>query len=477
MDLNKILQELEKYFGKSDNNHDNNDNHNNNKVIEWLNPEKLVEKCHLNLNTTKNDEDVINMFKKVIQYSVKTNHKMFFNQLFASTNKYTSLSELVVTILNPSMYTYEMAPVFTMMEKILFDRILELFSYQGGDIHIMPGGSMSNVLAIHMARYNFEPKIKEEGIFGFLNRCKIYVSQDSHYSFLKGAMFIGFGKKHIVKIKSNSGRMDINLLEDRILTDIKNNYVPLMIVGTVGTTVLGSIDNIGKMGQIANKYKIWFHVDAAWGGALIFSSTLKKKLDGIELSDSLTWNPHKMMGTPLQCSLLMIRNKKVSESCNVIEKKESEYLFQTDKFYDKTFDTGKKYLLCGRRVDILKLWTLWKTKGEEQFGKDIDKIHMLGDYFMNLIRESDCFDLVMEESRDTTNVCFIPKCENKDINMCAKIKEMMVKEGSMMISYQPLTQYNVLNCFRIVFINPNLRKKDLHNVINLLEAYYNEFTK
>jgi len=133
---------------------------------------------------------------------------------------------------------------------------------------------------------------------------------------------------------------------------IENGEIVLMVVATAGTIVYGAIDLIGQISKLCKKYNVWLHVDGSWGGSLILSKDQKHKLRGIYLVDSVTWNPHKMIQVPLQCSVLITSHSGIFERCNSYH---ASYLFQKDKFYDSSYDTGDKYIQCGRKVDILKL--------------------------------------------------------------------------------------------------------------------------
>ncbi|XP_010771194.1 glutamate decarboxylase 2-like [Notothenia coriiceps] len=102
-----------------------------------------------------------------------------------------------------------------------------------------------------------------------------------------------------------------------------------------------------------------FCLQAAWGGGLLMSDRHRMKLQGIERAWSVTWNPHKMMGVPLQCSAILIKKRGLLQGCNEIG---ATYLFQTDKHYDVNYDTGDKSIQCGRHQDVFKLWLMWKAK-------------------------------------------------------------------------------------------------------------------
>ena len=92
-------------------------------------------------------------------------------------------------------------------------------------------------------------------------------------------------------------------------------------------------DSQVSLGNIAKKYNLWLHADCAWGGAVIFSDKYKYLMDGCEMLDSVAYNPHKMLGAPLQASLFMTKHREILHQTNCAA---STYLFQQDKFYDVT---------------------------------------------------------------------------------------------------------------------------------------------
>lgn len=184
-------------------------------------------------------------------------------------------------------------------------------------------------------------------------------------------------------------------------------------------------------------------------------------------ADSVTWNPHKLLAAPQQCSTFLIRHKDVLKAGH---SSNAKYLFQKDKFYDTSYDTGDKHIQCGRRADVLKFWFMWKAKGSYGFEKHIDTLFDNAQYFLELIRKREGFRLVLDKP-ECTNVMFwyepicLRGCENDPDykerlhKVAPKIKERMIKEGSMMVTYQP--QGDFVNFFRIVFQNSALDHKDM----------------
>ena len=105
----------------------------------------------------------------------------------------------------------------------------------------------------------------------------------------------------------------------------------------------GSFDPINAIADVCEEFGIWLHVDAAWGGGLLMSSTHRvDRFAGVERANSLTWNPHKLLGTLLQCSTFHLREKGILNDCNTMK---ARYLFQQDKHYDVSYDTGDKVIV------------------------------------------------------------------------------------------------------------------------------------
>ena len=190
--LKTFTIELEKFFRE---------NESEGKVTQFLQPKELYEK--FDFNTTKkfkNEEEFFESFENIMNYSVNTYKKKFLNQLFSGTDHISVLGDLIGSILNTSLATYEISPVFTLMEQTTLKRFKEIFHFEEGDAFFNPGGSMSNISSIHAARFNFDKNINKNG--NGSNIFRIYTSKDSHYSFSKGAMLLGIGNNNVVKIET-----------------------------------------------------------------------------------------------------------------------------------------------------------------------------------------------------------------------------------------------------------------------------------
>ncbi|XP_037131510.1 glutamate decarboxylase 1 isoform X3 [Syngnathus acus] len=248
--------------------------------------------------------------------------------------------------------------------------------------------------------------------------------------------------------------------------------VPFYVNATAGTTVYGAFDPLNAIADICQRHTLWMHVDAAWGGCLLLSDRHKTKLQGIERAWSVTWNPHKMMGVPLQCSAILIKKKGLLQKCNELG---APYLFQKDKFYDVSYDTGDKSIQCGRHVDVFKLWLVWKAKGTEGFGAQVNKCLGYAKYLYDLLQRRKDFELVFKTKPEHSNVCFwyippslrsMPQGSDRDKRLhqvAPQIKGRLMEKGSVMIGYQPTS--TKVNFFRCIFANPATQHEDIEFLV------------
>ncbi|XP_063590139.1 cysteine sulfinic acid decarboxylase-like [Penaeus indicus] len=403
----------------------------NNKVVEWVEPAELEKQLDLRLG----DEGIthatlLRYLKGVIRFSVKTGHPYFINQLFSSLDVYGLVGQWVTDALNPSVYTYEVAPVFTIMENEVLSNMASIVGYSQHDGLFAPGGSMANMYGMLLARYRRFPEIKRSGVSG-LGRLVAFTSVDAHYSNTKSAMTLGLGADNLVLVNvDEEGRMDVDHLKECIARAKQDGALPFLVTATAGRQTLGQGE--GRHDK-----------EGGGGGTNASSETDSPGRLTVLLESSIT----------------------------------SPFLPQ-DKFYDTKYDVGDKHLQCGRRADVLKFWTMWKAKGTKGLERHIDHLFEMTKFFTDTIREREGFRLVLEPQ--CTNVCFWyepPSLRGKRnheqypqlLNSVApRIKERMVKTGAMMITYQPL--HSRPNFFRLVLQNSQVNAEDMKYFANQIEV-------
>uniref|UniRef100_A0A8B9EB77 Glutamate decarboxylase 1 n=46 Tax=Neognathae TaxID=8825 RepID=A0A8B9EB77_ANSCY len=439
------------------------------KVLDFHHPHQLLEGMEgFNLELSDNPESLEQILvdcRDTLKYGVRTGHPRFFNQLSTGLDIIGLAGEWLTSTANTNMFTYEIAPVFVLMEQITLRKMREIigWSNKDGDGIFSPGGAISNMYSIMAARYKYFPEVKTKGMAA-VPKLVLFTSEHSHYSIKKAGAALGFGTDNVILIKCNESNIS------------KMGYIPLFVNATAGTTVYGAFDPIQEIADICEKYNLWLHVDAAWGGGLLMSRKHRHKLNGIERANSVTWNPHKMMGVLLQCSAILVREKGILQGCNQMC---AGYLFQQDKQYDVSYDTGDKAIQCGRHVDIFKFWLMWKAKGTVGFENQINKCLELAEYLYTKIKNREEFEMVFEGEPEHTNVCFwyippslrgMPDCDERREKLhrvAPKIKALMMESGTTMVGYQP--QGDKVNFFRMVISNPAATKSDIDFLIEEIE--------
>ncbi|XP_014769000.2 acidic amino acid decarboxylase GADL1 [Octopus bimaculoides] len=383
---------------------------NDHRVVEFLHPKEMLNKLQLDIGEKGTNNEVLLQFcEKLINMSVKTGKPGFYNQLYGFVDPYGLAGSWITDSLNTALHTYEVSPAFTMIEHYLIQKVCKMIGFQNGDGMFCPGGAFMNIMSIHLARYRNNNNIKKQGMYN-QERMVVFASEGCHYSSVLAVGFLGIGQENLIKVKTDSkGKMSVKHLQNAVELSLKQGLNPIAVVATAGTTVLGAFDPLSEIADVCAQHNMWLHVDAAWGGFVLMSKKHRYRMAGVERVDSLAWNFHKMGNAPMQCSLLVVKEKGILEKCNSTN---VEYLFQSDKYYDKTFDQGNKTIQCGKKVDNFKLWLMWKARGDAGMAAKMDRVMELSQYLVDQLRAQDDFRLVLPEVSTTYHLQTVyPSCK------------------------------------------------------------------
>jgi sulfinoalanine decarboxylase len=420
-----------------------------------IDPDKLYDSVDLSLNSSAIvDDEFKKVLKDVLISTPKTATNLFFNQLFGGRQSKAVLGDLLAVMLNNSMYTYKVAGPQVGIEQEIIRQSCNLIGYGDQSNGTFPtGGSMSNYMALVMARDAKDPNCRTEGMS---KPMVVYTSKESHYSNGKNASFAGIGKNNIRYISADSkGRMIPEKLEKQIIEDLEEGLLPTYVNVTAGTTVLGAFDPINNIADITEKYGVWLHVDGAYCGSVIFSDHYKHLVTGIERSNSFSYNAHKMIGTPLTCSIILVNDKKhLYDSFS----NQADYLYQTD---GDDFNLGKTSFQCGRRNDALKFWTLWKSVGTNGLKQIVDHQFELAEAAREYIRNNSNYTLYSFD--DSISICF----NYKNIDPSALCTALYQHQ----ITVVGFGSFEEDTFIRLVTINANNEKSDILNFFKILEEF------
>ena len=398
-------------------------------------------------------ESVMGEMERIIEATPRSTSRRFYNQLFGGRDAASTAADMLVPVINTSLYTFKAAGPMTMIEEVIMRHMATKLGFDTPDPEgvFTPGGSISNLLAMLLARNNACPDSRNDGISGRTLTC--YVSKDSHYSIVKNAGILGMGRSNVRLIATDrDGVMNTNLLRDAIENDINDGHQPCCVIATAGTTVLGAFDPIAACGEIAREFKVWYHVDASFGGSAILSEKYKQLLAGVELADSVAWNPHKVMGVPLSAAAFITREPgKLRASLD----ETADYLFQAD---DHAHNPGTRSIQCGRRNDALKVWAAWKHHGDNGYRDRIEHLMGLAQHCARWVDDHDQFALTREPAY--INVCFEVVDKSSEA-----ICDLLRERNELLVGHAKVDGRRII---RVPFVNGQLSTHDVEEMLELI---------
>jgi glutamate/tyrosine decarboxylase-like PLP-dependent enzyme len=218
-------------------------------------------------------------------------------------------ADRIVAAFNPQLATSTTSPAAVEIERHVIGCIARRVGFPSDAAgHFTSGGSEANYTALICALTSATPGFAVDGARAFAGPPVFYVSRESHLAWLKIAHQAGIGRSAVRLVATDGcGRMDAVALGETISRDLASGCLPVMIAATAGTTNAGMIDPLEDSAEIARAHKLWYHVDAAWGGALIASERLRVALAGIEKADSVTIDAHKWFASTMGCGMFITR--------------------------------------------------------------------------------------------------------------------------------------------------------------------------
>eukprot|EP00164_Ancoracysta_twista_P010235 GFYU01015386.1.p1 GENE.GFYU01015386.1~~GFYU01015386.1.p1 ORF type:complete len:496 (-),score=148.58 GFYU01015386.1:53-1540(-) len=456
------------------------------KVVEFLPPKELCQLIGTELPEHGQSYDEIeSTIKTAMKYSVRTGHRRFMDKLYVGSDVIGQMAEWIAAVLNTNVHTYAVAPVFAVMEVELLRQMCKIVGFgENGDGILCPGGSYGNLLCMVLARNTLFPEIRLHGNGD--KRLVAFTSVQAHYSIKRAAMVLGMGAiDGCIAVDADSkGCMKADDLEKKIQQAIGEGKTPFFISSTAGTTVMGGFDPFNEIAEIAKKYNLWFHVDGCWGGSVVMSEKHKHLVSGIEKARSIVWNPHKMLGVPLQCTAVLVSEKGLLAKSNASN---AEYLFHPHEAAD--YDLGDKTLQCGRKSDSFKMWLSWKRHGRAGFAERVDKSFALVEHLVAQIEKRNAADgsFILVEKPMCSNVCFwyVPKAhrgksleEIKPIldETTMKIYDMMQRAGKMLVNFNPLPDHNLPRFFRAIISSDRLDVPDMEFILDEIQTHGESLT-
>jgi L-2,4-diaminobutyrate decarboxylase len=310
---------------------------------------------------------------RVVGDAIHLAHPMYMGHQVAPPLPHAVLADALASLLNQSVAVREMSPTGTHVEGQVVRWLLDLLGFPPtADGTLVSGGSAANLTALLAAREARFPGSWETGIAGTpgADRAVLLVGEHAHYSIERAAGVMGLGSGAVVAVATRDGRMDVAALDAELKRLRREGRVPLAVVATAASTATGQIDPLPEIAALARAAGAWLHVDAAHGASLLLSARLSGRVSGIELADSVAWDPHKLMFMPISAGVVLVRDRRHLDAAF---RQSAPYLFRLRPGEERSPDRGQRTLQCSRRLDALKLWISLRLYGADHLAALIEK--------------------------------------------------------------------------------------------------------
>jgi aromatic-L-amino-acid decarboxylase len=279
------------------------------------------------------------------------------------------LAEALSAALNVNGMLWRTSPSATELEELVVDWVRQLLGLAGDWRGVITDtASVSTLVALAAARERAGLDVRQRGMAGRpdLPHLRVYTSVDAHSSVEKAAITLGLGRDGVRLIPvDDDRRMDTGALREAIAEDVRLGSLPLAVVATVGTTSTTAIDPVAAIADLLDEVAVdldapvWLHVDGAYGGVAAICDEHAHVLDGVDRADSFVTNPHKWLFTPIDCSVLLVRDvDALTRAFSLVP----EYLTTDDSGVTDYMDWG---IQLGRRFRALKLWSTIRYFGRD----------------------------------------------------------------------------------------------------------------
>ncbi len=245
----------------------------------------------------------------LFDHSLFNGHPRFWGYVTSSAAPLGALGELLAAAVNPNVGAWPLSPMASEMEAQTVRWIAELLHYPAGCGGLfVSGGNMANFVCFLAARQaKAGCDLRKAGVDGL--RMRAYCSVETHTWMQKAADIAGLGTDAVRWIASDhEGRVDVQALRRRILSDLEAGEKPALVVGNAGTVSTGAVDPLPELAALCREFDLWLHVDGAYGGFAAALPDAPAALTALCEADSVAVDPHKWLYAPLEAGCALVRD-------------------------------------------------------------------------------------------------------------------------------------------------------------------------
>lgn len=402
-------------------------------------------------------------FNTVLKRSIQTHNPKYIGHQVAPTVPISALATMLSAQLNNGMAIYEMGQASTALEKLIIEKFTSTIGWQDGDGFLTSGGTLANLTAMLAARKaKATTDIWNEG---HDTELAIMVSEEAHYCVDRAARIMGLGAQGIIKIPVDERhKLHTDLLAAYYDKAIKNGKEVIAIIGSAPSTSTGIHDDLIEISAFAKRHNLWFHIDAAHGGAAIFSGKYKGLLEGIERADSVIIDGHKMMGTAAITTAVLF--KKTADSYATFSQK-AQYLWEQNEDA-QWYNMAKRTFECTKSMMSLRFFAIWNAYGTQFFDDFVSTLYDLAQQFAALLSSEADFELFIAPESNIVCFRYTGALDTTNYDVINKsIRKTLLEDGEY---YIVATQIKGQYWLRTTFMNPFTTSEHMSGLLDKIRA-------
>lgn len=413
------------------------------RVVDWQSADELRARVRID---DRGGAEAMPLIRTLMENAIQLHHPAYMGHQVCPPFPTAVIADLVISTLNQSTAVLEMSPIGTVIEQEVVRWLSERAGYPATSLGTaVSGGSAANLTALLAARARW----LDSGRAG--KRPVILCSADAHYSIARAAAIMGISADEVVKLPTDDEhRLDLNALE----AALRDAGDVMAIVATSGSTATGAFDDLRAIAALRDKHDTWLHVDGAHGASVLLSERLRPIVDGLDLADSIAWDPHKMLWMPLSLGVILVRDgnwlRRAFEA-------DAPYLFNAERASD---NIGEVTIQCSKRADAIKLWFTLQMSGTRPFADALEHVTDVTRYLYEQVVASDDFEAMHVPQFNI--FCFRHRSDDETN---AALRERLIRSGQAWITSTLLKGRRVL---RVTMINPRTERGDVDRMLAAL---------
>ncbi len=409
----------------------------------------------------KDEEAVKHVIHGLTSYIVHTPHPSYYGLFNPRATFPGILADVITAVFNPQMAAWSHSPFATEVENYCIRKLGEKFGYRTRNIDgtFCTGGAEANLTSVLCALNHHFPDYANAGLRGLKAQPLMYCSAEAHHSVARAGRVAGLGFDAVRTIPADNKQQLIpEILKDQIHADKKNGFAPFMIIANAGSTGTGAMDPLREIAEIAKENDLWFHVDAAYGGAMIVEPSMKHLLAGAEQSDSITIDIHKWFSAPMATSMFITSHRSILSQTFRIT---ADYMPKEAKGMDVE-DPFTHSIQWSRRFIGLKFYLSLLMFGWNGLAEMIRSTTRVGNYLKNVLSENN-----WQIINDTVLpiVCFTDREFKDDKSFVFEICNQVVDSGKAWVSTYKAGDTDTL---RACITNYRSGEREINELVDIL---------